>query len=351
MNLKPDPRDRHIFPGATLLACLFLLATASAHAELRHIGSEQTLGALKSELLRFGELSEGVMGVSLIHLETGTRLNVHGDERFPMASTYKIPTAVTLLYQVDEGQRALAELVEVRQADLVLSQGVSAHFRHPGIKLSLRNLLEPMLIVSDNTATDVLMREVGGPATINQTLDRLGVTGIQVNRNTNMLIRDYLGMAAPAPGEARSLLEEYEAMSAEERAGLETYRSDTFADDPRDTATPNGMAELLEAIWTNDMLAEQSSEIIRDIMLRCETGQDRLRGMLPDGTPVAHKTGTLGGTSNDVGVIELPHGKGRLVIAVFIKKSATDDYGIRDRAIAEAARSAYDYFVFNVVSL
>lgn len=313
-----------------------------------HVGNNQTLEALRLELSRLGEKSGGILGVSAIHLETDTRVSIRGDEGFPMASTYKVPVAVALLQQVDEGKRQLTDMVGIRERDLVPSNGITAHFLHPGIQLSLHNLLEPMLIVSDNTATDVLMREVGGPEQINLTLKEMGVLGIRLDRNTDDLIRSYFEIEAPEAEPQQSLWSVYESMSEEEKSAWDTFRSETFADDARDTASPDAMAELLDAIWEGDVLSKKSTATIQDIMLRCETGEGRLKGVLPIDTPVAHKTGTIGGTSNDVGVITLPHGKGDLAIAVFIKKSTSNDHDARDRVIADVARAAHDYFAFNI---
>ena len=80
-------------------------------------------------------------------------------------------------------------------------------------------------------------------------------------------------------------------------------------------------------------------------MSRCQTGEARLRGLLPKGTYVAHKTGTIGGTTNDVGIIRLPHDKGNVVVVVFVKDSEFE-IPQRERAIAHVARSVHDYFIF-----
>ena len=77
-------------------------------------------------------------------------------------------------------------------------------------------------------------------------------------------------------------------------------------------------------------------------MERCRTGAGRLQGLLPEGTVVAHKTGTVGGTLNDVGIVTLPDGR-RVVVAVFITRSSAP-YDVRERVIAEIARSVCDYY-------
>ena len=81
-------------------------------------------------------------------------------------------------------------------------------------------------------------------------------------------------------------------------------------------------------------------------MLRCETGENRIKGLLPPDTRVMHKTGTLGiGVANDVGIIQLPENAGNVVAAIFVKESKADP-ATQERAIAQIARAAYDYFLF-----
>lgn len=80
-------------------------------------------------------------------------------------------------------------------------------------------------------------------------------------------------------------------------------------------------------------------------MRRCRTGEARLRGLLPQGTELAHKTGTIGGTTNDVGIITLPDNAGHVAIAAFVKASEKE-VSARERAIAEIARAVHDFFLF-----
>ena len=80
-------------------------------------------------------------------------------------------------------------------------------------------------------------------------------------------------------------------------------------------------------------------------MERCRTGAGRLRGLLPPDTLVAHKTGTIGGTVNDVGVMTLPQNAGQVVIAVFIKGSDASE-AVREKTIAQIGRAVRDYYLF-----
>jgi beta-lactamase class A len=105
------------------------------------------------------------------------------------------------------------------------------------------------------------------------------------------------------------------------------------------------MAGLLERIFTGKALSPASTKLLREIMERNTTGKARIRGRLPDGTTVAEKTGTIGGSLNDVGLITLPGNAGKLIVAVFIRQSKKP-FEDRERVIADVSRALYDYYLF-----
>jgi len=105
------------------------------------------------------------------------------------------------------------------------------------------------------------------------------------------------------------------------------------------------MLTLLTKIWKNEVLNKQNSAYLLDIMYRCETGVNRIKGMLPPGTRVAHKTGTYSGTTNDVGIIDLPDGS-HVAIAAYVKKSSKIEGPDLEKTIAQASRAVYDYFLY-----
>lgn len=276
---------------------------------------DAALSRLAREIARLAESSGGVVGVSAVHLETGRRVSLNGGDRFPMASTFKVPIAVELLARIDKGEVRLDQMIEIQASDLHPGSGTLTDlFNRPGLALSVRNLLELMMLISDNSATDVLLRLAGGPEAVTASLRSRGITGIDVSRPTNILIADWL--------KARN---EFDA-------------------DPRDTSTPDAMADLLVRIHRKEGLKPESADLVLDIMRRCRTGEARLKGMLPRNTVVAHKTGTIGGSANDVGIMALPDG-GRVAIAVFVKSSSRE-VAARERSIAEIARAVHDFFLF-----
>lgn len=304
-----------------------------------------SLDVLRGELERLAGTSGGVMGVGIHHLETGRELYVNGDEAFPMASTYKVPIAVQLLTRVESGEVSLDSLVEVRPHHLHPGSGtLTPLFDDPGVHLSLRNLLELMLQISDNSGTDLVLEAAGGPEAVTERMRRAGLDGIRVDRPTLRLIADWLGID-DLPPEEEMTPDRFEALVDSIPDEVREAAEEAFPQDPRDTATPRDMTRLLAGLWHRELLGAESSDLLLDVMRRCRTGEGRLKGMLPPETVVAHKTGTIGGTTNDVGILELPDGRGHVVVAAFVRESEAD-VEEREEAIAQAARAVYDYFLF-----
>lgn len=299
------------------------------------------LARLKDDIVTMAGAAGGVVGVAAWRLDgKGPNVLLNADERFPMASTAKIAVAGTVLSLVDKGQVELSRMITVDPGSMVTPEIVARYFIHPGVTISVNNLLELMLTESDNTATDLLMKLAGGPAAVNAWVNRQGVTGQRVDRNIAGLIRDFLSLPeGPFP-------EAYAAVSRKEPTQEgRSHPNASFDDDPRDTSTPTAMATLLARIFAGDALSPQSMRVLTAMMLRCDTGPNRIGGRLPTHTIVAHKTGTIGGTVNDVGVIELPVNHVKIVVAIFIKKSDAS-LAIREQVIADIARSIRDYFLY-----
>ncbi len=331
--------------------CLIIAAGAAAPAcaqDTRTIGDDPGLARLAAEVARLAELAEGTVGVAAYHLETGRGITLNGDVPFPMASTYKIPIAVQILSMADRGELSLHDLVEIEQRDVYrTSSAISDLLDEPGLRISVRNLLELMLQISDNIATDVLMRQAGGSGAVTAAMIEAGVEGMRVDRPTWALIANWLGHPEVREDDPIDPADYRELLEAERTDAQMAAHSATFNADPRDTATPAAMAVLLGKIWNREALSEDASRLLIDILYRCRTGERRLKGALPPGTEVAHKTGTIGQTTNDVGIINLPGSAGHVVTVVYIKESEIEDIAAREPVIAHIARAVHDYFLFN----
>ena len=262
------------------IACflgLVALAAQPASAE-----SSPSLMHLERQLSFLVAGASGDVGIAALDLTNGTSVSIRGNEPFPMASTVKVAVAALYLAQVDHGRRSLDDRISGQSA---------------------RSLMEKMLIHSDNRATDVLLKDIGGPRAVHRWLQDNGMTGVRVDRTIAQLLSD---------------------------------RRDLW--DRRDSSTPQAMVELLKRIYKAELIKPASRDYLLGLMSRCQTGKNRIRALLPTGTLVEHKTGTLNGLSDDVGFITMPDGH-RIVVAVFARGGSN-----RPRTIAEAARAIYDGF-------
>ena len=156
-----------------------------------------------------------------------------------MASTVKVAIAALYLAQVDHGRRSLDDTIN----------GVSA-----------RSLMARMLIHSDNRATDILLKDLGGPRAVHDWLQDNGDHGLRVDRTIAQLL---------------------------------SAKRDLW--DRRDSSTPVAMVDLLQRIYKAELIKPESRNYLLDLMAQCQTGKNRIKALLPFGTPVEHKTGTLDG--------------------------------------------------------
>jgi beta-lactamase class A len=299
--------------------------------------------SIEQELVRPAKASGGTMGFTAIHTETGRRITLNNSERFPMASAYKLPIAVQLLKLVDEGKEQLDHIIRVGPKDM-RPGGIplSDKFQFGESSVSVRVLLELMLTVSDNTASDLILRLAGGPQVVTARMRSLGIEDLSIDRSTIQHVFDIFGLPLPpksewVPGSNISVLTS--VPRNKQRAASEQY-----ARDSRDTSTPDAMASLLVHIYRKNLLKPETAKLLLSLMHRCQTGDKRLKGLLPAGIKVAHKSGTAMGIINDVGIITLPNDAGHIAAAAFIK-GAKSSIRACERSIAEVARNVYEYFL------
>ncbi|MGZ2412700.1 beta-lactamase class A [Sphingomonas sp. F9_3S_D5_B_2] len=259
-----------------------LLSVLALFAQPAVAASSPSLTGLEQELQMLVANKTADVGIAALDLTTGETLSVKGDVPFPMASTVKVAIAALYLSQVDHGMRSLDDSINGE---------------------SVRSLMAKMLIHSDNRAADILLKADGGPNAVHNWLRDNGIRGVRVDRTIAQLL---------------------------------AARRDLW--DRRDSSTPVAMVDLLKRIYQGELVQPKSRNYLLGLMARCQTGKNRMKWLLPAGTPVEHKTGTLDGLSDDVGFITMPNGH-RIAVAIFARGGSN-----RPRTIAEAARTIYDGF-------
>jgi len=328
--------------AAIVAIAAFLFSTAAVPASAQEKTGLTGLQRLEKQIRSVIRGEAGEVGVALLHIESGLELAVNGETLFPMASAFKVPILVEVLSQVREGKLTLNDEVRVEKSDQHMGSGMLSDLTAPGIVLSVENLVNLMMLISDNSATDLLLEKVGA-ANVTARMRSLGLDGISVDRPCQKLIMDYLGLDYARFGHLP--LDEVPAGGGNWTPEQRKAAVVAFSDDVRDQATPKAMTALLAKIVRKEILDPAACDLILGIMGKCQTGQGRILGQLPPGTRVAHKTGTIAGTVNDCGIIDLPDGRGRLILTVWTKNflGKTEDV---EAIIAKIARFAYDYFYF-----
>ncbi|GKQ54246.1 class A beta-lactamase [Bradyrhizobium sp. Ce-3] len=234
---------------------------------------------LQEEFARIELATSGRLGVAALDMETGLRASQRGDERFPMCSTFKALASAAVLHRVDRGESSLDQRVQVEAKDILAYAPVAK--QHVGSSMTLSELCEAAITLSDNTAANLLLREIGGPAGFTSFFRSIG-------DNVSRLDRWEVELNEGVPG------------------------------DPRDTTSPVAMLKDLQRVAIGDALSAASRQKLVDWMVANKTGDARLRAGVPRDWRVGDKTGTGDrGTYNDIGVF-WPPGRKPIVVTVYL---------------------------------
>jgi beta-lactamase class A len=278
---------------------------------------------------------KGVLGVSVKHLGTGESANLNGDTLFPTASVFKVPVLVEFYRQAERGALSLDQQVILTERDKVPGSGVLKELSE-GLSVSLRDLLSLMMMVSDNTATDLIVGKVGFD-NVNATLDELGLHRTKVVRYCREILFDLVGVN-DLPLEEMTIGLFGEASEAREYGG-----SWSLGVEENDITTPNEMNRLLEMIVNGEAASRESCDEILAIMGKCQTGQYRIPKYLPTKEVVLQrKTGSLPGIRNDVAVVTVKETGERYVISCFTM--VAEDVYEAEETIATVSKGVYEYF-------
>ena len=286
------PPRRALLTGALLAGPALLSARAAADdrdAELRRgfAGLERRHG--------------GRLGIAVLDSATGKLVAHRGDERFAMASTFKFVAAAFVLARVDRGEESLARRVVYSRDDLVTYSPITEKHAGGG-GMTVGELCDAAVTLSDNTAANLLLDSFGGPAGLTAHMRSLG-------DGVSRLDRRETALNEAAPG------------------------------DPRDTTTPAAMLGLLRDTVLGTALSPSSRAQMAAWLVANKTGDKRLRAGVPAGWRVGDRTGTGGNNAtNDVAVI-WPPGRAPIVVAAYYAEArASEDE--RNAVLAEVGRLA-----------
>ncbi len=340
----------------------FLVASTAMILAVGHSRATNTVGAIAQDVASLGapdtaleakisalatEAGLKKIGFAAVDLVKGRTAFVRGGELFPMQSIYKFPIAVAYLQMVQNGEASLDKKVLLTASDIAPGRSPLAEkLRVKPTQFTARQLIEHILLNSDNTATDALLKLGGGPAKIQSVIKSVGVEGVRIDRYERDLQPQALGLI-PDPAFASQFAFEaaFQSLSEEkQRKALELYLRDA-----RDTASPIGIASLLFKLLSGHLLELRNVTFVLDLMRRTKTGEDRLSGGMLPGWVFAHRGGqsrsVQGVTAafNDAGIATNKKG-GKVILVLFIEGASlsTTELAQFHRATARAVLAAWD---------
>ena len=292
--------------------------------------------ALYDEIVKETAGFEEILGVAVRHLGTGEEASFNGGDLFPTASVFKLPVIVELYRQVEAGRLGLDDRMVLKDAEKVPGSGILRELSE-GLEVTIRDLSRLMMILSDNTATDMIVERVG-KENVNATMRKLGLRKTVVVADCRDMLFDLVG-ANDLPDEEKTL-ELYAKLSKGVGAKKGSWSLGT---ERNDVTTPLEMNRLLRLIVDGKAASRESCDAILATMEKCQTGEYRVPKYLPtERVRMQRKTGSLPGIRNDVGVITVLASGERYCLSCFTK-GAPDVYAAEE-AIARVSRSVYRHF-------
>lgn len=288
------------------IALLLLIITFQTRA--------QTTDALRENINRIISTKKAKVGVSIIGNNGKDTVSINGDDHFPMQSVFKFHIALTVLSHIQQGKLSLNQVVNINKNELLPGIYSPLREKYPeGTSLPISEILQYTVSLSDNVGCDVLLRLIGGPKVVEDYFINNGFNNVSIKINE-------------------------EVMQSNWNLQFQNW------------TTPKSASQVLKSFYLNDkkLLSNEHHEFIWKIMKQTETGKNRIKGELPKGTVVAHKTGWSGTNKdgitaavNDIGVVFLPNGN-PFFISVFITDSK-EDTATCEKIIADITRASWDY--------
>lgn len=292
-----------------VIVLIFLLVLIQGHS--------QGIETLRQKIESIINTKDAVVGVAINGPEVKDSLSLNGQRHFPMQSVFKFHIALTILSEIDKGNLSLDQKIDIKKSELLPGLWSPIRKKHPdGVALTIAEIIEYTVALSDNVGCDVLLRLLGEPRAVENYFSNLGFKdfAVRINEETMQNNWDLQFLNWTTPKEANRILS-------------------TFYENQ------------------NALLSKENHDFIWNIMKGTKTGKNRLRGQLPKGTIVAHKTGWSGkhketgitAAVNNIGIVFLPDGE-YFTISVFITESK-ESLETNEATISAISKAAWDYFM------
>jgi beta-lactamase class A len=259
--------------------------------------------SFESDIAAAEARSGGRLGVAVLDTASGARTDHRGNERFPLCSTFKVLAVSAVLKRAETGHERLDRLIAIKRNELIAYSPVLKD--RIGDSMTLVDLCAAAMTESDNTAADLVLKNLGGPAAVTAYARTLGDTITHLDNSEPLL-----------------------------------NRTKPFGLSKSDTTSPVAMVNDLQALVLGDALAPTSRDQLKAWLLGCKTGDKRLRAGLPDGWQCGEKTGSdeSNGSTNDVGVLWPPQQRPPVIVAAYLTQTKAK-YEDREAALADVARA------------
>ncbi len=273
--------------------------------------SDQSI--LESKIINFIKPYKAKIGISIIKLESTDTISINNDFQYPMQSVYKFPLAMAVLNEVDKGKLSLNQKIHIAPSDLRKKTWSPLMDKYPkgNIDVTIAELLEYTVSKSDNNTCDILFGLIGIKQA-NDFIHLLNVKDIQI------------------------VATEYEMTKA-------------WPIQYTNYCSPLAMSSLLSSFYKGKCLSDSSTKFLINLMIESSNSPMRIKGNLPEGIVVAHKTGTSGtdkhgirAAVNDVGIIALPNGK-HIALTIFVSNSK-EEFETNEKIIADISKIIFDYY-------
>ena len=273
------------------------------------------LSTLRNKIEAIAQNKKAKIGVSILDLNRGDTLTLNNTHHFPMQSVFKFHLALAVLDLVDKGKMKLDQPIFVKKSDLSPNLWSPMREKYPegNVTLPLSEIIQFTVSQSDNSGCDLLFRLIGGTERANQYIHSLGIKDVAI-KNPEVEIQADWSIQ---------------------------YKNWT---------TPSAATKLLEKFYKKNILSKSSYDFLWKTMVETTTGPNKIKGKLPKGAIVAHKTGYSGtnkdgmvGATNDIGIVILPNGK-KFAIALFVSDSMENEK-TNDGIMADVAKVVWDYYL------
>ena len=287
---------------------------------------------LDDRLFEIGSDFAGKVGIAVHDPARERMMHFNGTDLYPQQSVSKLWVALTALDQADRGELDLSETATVRRGDVAVfySPIRRSVVANGSFSTSYRDFIERAITASDNTANDMVLRRVGGPDAVRATLARKGFSDIRFGPGERPM---QSAIAALEWNQSYAFDDLFFEVRKTVPHDLRQAAFDDYVDDPVDGATPVAIAAALAQLHEGELLSEAATRQFLAWLDEVKSGPNRLKGGLPEGWSIGHKTGTgqvldivpLGDPAdqsgyNDVGILTAPDGS-KYTLAVMIGRT------------------------------